>query len=40
MALAVPYFTAVVGNGNDGHLFGTTLTDEEKRQLVEYLKTL
>jgi len=27
-------------NGNAGHLWGTTLPDEEKKQLVEYLKTL
>jgi len=28
------------GNGNGGHLFGTELREEEKRALVEYLKTL
>jgi mono/diheme cytochrome c family protein len=28
------------GNGNDGHLFGTELLDEEKGALLEYLKTL
>ena len=28
------------GNGNGGHVFGTTLPDEEKTALVEYLKTL
>ena len=28
------------GNGNQGHLFGTTLSPEEKDQLVEFLKTL
>lgn len=27
------------GNGNGGHIYGTTLTDDEKRALVEYLKT-
>jgi mono/diheme cytochrome c family protein len=38
--LVAPYFTAVKGNGNGGHLFGTDLSDAEKRQLIEYLKTL
>lgn len=28
------------GNGNQGHLYGVNLTDDEKWQLVEYLKTL
>jgi processive rubber oxygenase RoxA-like protein/cbb3-type cytochrome c oxidase subunit III len=28
------------GNSNAGHLWGTKLGDEEKKQLVEYLKTL
>jgi cytochrome c peroxidase len=28
------------GNGNGGHLFGTTLRPEEKETLLEYLKTL
>ena len=28
------------GNSNAGHLWGTTLAPEEKKQLVEYLKTL
>ena len=32
--------TAVEANGNQGHLYGTDLGDEEKRALVEYLKTL
>jgi hypothetical protein len=32
--------TRVRANGNGGHLFGTTLTAEEKRALLEYLKTL
>jgi hypothetical protein len=27
------------GNGNAGHDYGTTLTDDEKRDLLEYLKT-
>jgi len=28
------------GNGNEGHVFGTTLPETEKDALVEYLKTL
>jgi hypothetical protein len=27
------------GNGNQGHLFGTSLSDEDKRALIEHLKT-
>ncbi len=34
------YDTAERGNSNAGHLWGTTLAEEEKKQLVEYLKTL
>ncbi len=31
----------IVGNSNAGHEFGANnLTDEQRRQLVEYLKTL
>jgi hypothetical protein len=29
-----------VGNSNAGHEYGTDLSDEERRQLIEYLKTL
>lgn len=32
--------TAKTGNGNGGHHFGTTLPDDEKKALLEYLKTL
>lgn len=32
--------TTVSGNHNTGHEYGTRLTDEEKRDLLEYLKTL
>ena len=28
------------GDGNGGHLYGTSLQPEEKDQLLEYLKTL
>jgi mono/diheme cytochrome c family protein len=31
---------SVRGNSNAGHPYGTALKDDEKRQLVEYLKTL
>ena len=31
--------TAQPGNGNTGHMYGTTLSAESKRALVEYLKT-
>jgi hypothetical protein len=33
------YNTTVPGNGNGGHLYGTTLADADKRAIVEYLKT-
>jgi Cytochrome c len=32
--------TTLRGNGNQGHEYGTSLTDEEKMTLIEYLKTL
>jgi hypothetical protein len=28
------------GNGNGGHTYDTQLPNEEKEQLIEYLKTL
>ena len=34
------YETALPGNGNTGHHYGTTLAPEVKRALLEYLKTL
>jgi len=34
------YDTAVPGNGNGGHLYGTEMPPEEKDDLVEYMKTL
>jgi hypothetical protein len=34
------YDTSLPGNGNGGHLFGTSLTTDEKRALLEFLKTL
>jgi hypothetical protein len=30
----------VAGNGNAGHDYGTSLSDDEKWQLIEYLKQL
>jgi hypothetical protein len=36
--LAVPYVTLVPGNSAQGHLYGTTLTQSEKQELLEYLR--
>jgi hypothetical protein len=35
-----PDGTPITGNSNAGHEFGATLNDQERAQLVEYLKTL
>ncbi|MDH5178171.1 MAG: di-heme-cytochrome C peroxidase [Gammaproteobacteria bacterium] len=32
--------TRLTGNSNSGHEYGTNLSDEERQELVEYLKTL
>jgi mono/diheme cytochrome c family protein len=34
------YDTTQPGRGNDGHRFGDKLSDEERRAVIEYLKTL
>ncbi len=34
-----PYDTSLPGNGNAGHVYGTTLTPDEKQAIVEYMKT-
>jgi hypothetical protein len=34
------YDTASPGNGNDGHLYGTDLSDQDKRRLLAFLKTI
>jgi hypothetical protein len=34
------YDTALPGNSNSGHVYGTTLTPEEKDAIVEYMKRL
>jgi hypothetical protein len=34
------YNTSDLGNSNQGHLYGTDLTPNEKKALVEYLKTI
>jgi mono/diheme cytochrome c family protein len=34
------YDTSIPGNGNGGHEYGTTLSDADKKALIEYLKTL
>ncbi|MEQ1909752.1 MAG: cytochrome c [Vicinamibacterales bacterium] len=33
------YDTTIPGNSNDGHVYGTTLSEDDKRAIVEYLKT-
>ena len=33
------YDASIPGNSNGGHLYGTSLADEDKRAIVEYLKT-
>ena len=33
------YDTTIPGNSNGGHLYGTTLSEDDKRAIVEYLKT-
>jgi len=32
--------TSLKGNGNGGHVYGTTLSDDDRWALIEYLKTL
>ncbi|MDD3763503.1 MAG: hypothetical protein PHP86_09470 [Nevskiales bacterium] len=34
------YDTRILGNGNGGHRFSDVLTDQERRAIIEYLKTL
>ena len=34
------YDVGIPGNGNEGHTYGTQLTDEQKRDLVEFMKTI
>ncbi|HFC00225.1 MAG TPA: c-type cytochrome [Phaeodactylibacter sp.] len=36
----IVYDTTLPGYGNQGHTFGDDLTDEERKDLLEYLKTL
>jgi hypothetical protein len=38
--VGTPYDTTLAGNSNRGHTYGTSLTADEKRALVEFLKTL
>jgi hypothetical protein len=38
--VGTPYDTSLPGNDNAGHRYGTTLSPEIKRALLEYLKTL
>ena len=37
--LGMPLDVTQPGNGNGGHTYGTTLSANEKRALIEYLKT-
>ena len=37
---AHPFDTAVTGNSNAGHAYGTDLNDDDRKALIEYLKTL
>ena len=37
---SVLFDTTKLGNGNGGHVYGTTLTDAERYALVEYMKSL
>jgi hypothetical protein len=34
------YDTSIPANGNQGHLYGTDLSNDDKKLLIEYLKTL
>jgi hypothetical protein len=34
------YDSAEKGNDNGGHIYGTELPEDEKKALIEYLKTL
>jgi hypothetical protein len=34
------YDTSLKGNGNTGHTYGTDLSADDRRDLIEYLKTL
>jgi len=35
-----PFDTTKPGNSDSGHLFGTALSDQQKKEIIEYLKTL
>ena len=37
---AYVFDTTTPGNSNSGHDYGTDLSPNEKRELIEYLKTL
>jgi hypothetical protein len=37
--LGFRFDTGIRGNGNGGHVYGTDLGEDEKRALVEFLKT-
>jgi hypothetical protein len=39
-AMLFRFDTGLPGNSNGGHLWGTELSDADKKALLEYLKTL
>lgn len=39
-AVGFRYDTSVVGNANSGHLYGTQLSEQDRKDLLEYLKML
>ncbi|MCC5615550.1 cytochrome c [Nostoc sp. CHAB 5836] len=39
-AVGFKYDTTVAANSNQGHIYGTDLSGEEKKALIEYLKTM
>ena len=38
--IGTPFDTSVPGNSNAGHEYGTDLSPDDKRALLEFLKTL
>jgi hypothetical protein len=37
---ALLFDTTVRGNSNAGHVYGTDVTEDDRKALIEYLKTL
>jgi hypothetical protein len=38
--VGLKYDTSVTANSHQGHLYGTDLSSDDKKALIEYLKTL